>query len=91
MYNLCKEFLEQNNKAWMKRRDARIEEKNRQERLQKAKIKNKEILTKHQNKKWEEKLREGFDKLPENKRRQLRMKRIRTDKNSRMQKQTDGN
>ena len=64
LFNLCKEFLEQNNKAWMKRRDARIEENNRQERLQKARIKNREILTKQQNKKWEEKLREGFEKLP---------------------------
>ena len=66
LYNLCKEFLEQNNNSWKKRREQQIEEIARMERLEKAKNKMFQARRNQQNKEWEQKIQQGLSLLPIN-------------------------
>ena len=70
LYNLCKKFLEENNISWRKRREQQIEENKRAERLEMARIKARRTMQRIENKRWEEKLREGLEKIPRTEREQ---------------------
>ena len=70
LYNLCKKFLEENNSSWRRRREQQIEENKRAERLEIARIKARRTIQRIENNKWEEKLREGLEKIPKAEREQ---------------------
>ena len=64
LYNTCKEILENNDKSWKQKKDARIEENKRQERLHIARQKTRISIQKQENKQWEERLQIGMNILP---------------------------
>ena len=64
LYNTCKEYLENNNKFWRTRKDTRMEENKRTERLHEARIRTKIARQKRQNDLWEGRLQEGLRILP---------------------------
>ena len=64
LYNTCKDYLENNDKFWKQKKEERIEENKRQERLHIARLRTRISLNKHENKKWEDKLQEGLNILP---------------------------
>ena len=64
LYNLCKQFLEENSPHWNKRRELQIEENQRLERLEIAKSKSTRTKNKERPKKWEKKFQEGLEKVP---------------------------
>ena len=71
LYNLCKNFLEENSEHWRKRREQQIEENSRLERLERAKAKSIEARIKERTKVWEKKLQEGLEKVPQNEKAKL--------------------
>ena len=64
MYTLCKNYLEENNNFWKRLKEKQNEENKRIERMEKAKIKAREARNKYENKKWEQRLQEGLEKVP---------------------------
>ena len=64
LYNTCKDYLENNDKFWKQKKEERIEENKRQERLHIARQRTRISLNKQENKRWEEKLRDGLNVLP---------------------------
>ena len=67
LLELCQEYLQKNDTAWKKRKLKRQEEKERLERLEKAKIKSKEAKMKH----IEKNIEEGMKRIPETERNNL--------------------
>ena len=58
---LCHEFLQENDKDWEKRKNERLEEKYRLERIEKMKIKSKNAKIQH----IEKTIENGLNKIPE--------------------------
>ena len=67
LQNICKTFLEENDKGWEKRKKERVEELERKERLEKCKIKSKDSKIKH----LEKKIIAGMEQIPELERKEL--------------------
>ena len=70
LYNLCKDFLEENSTHWNKRREQQIEENKRLERLEIARSKSLKSKENERTKQWEKKFKEGLEKVPVNTREQ---------------------
>ena len=64
LYNICKQELENNSAIWKKRKEKQIEENKRLERLERARTKQRIYRDRIENKKWEEKLQQGLEKVP---------------------------
>ena len=64
LYNLCKKYLEENNRSWQKCREQQEEERMKVERLEKARTKMLMARNKQQNKKWNDKIQQGMSILP---------------------------
>ena len=65
LYNLCKNYLEENNVHWKKRKVQVIEEQQRLERLEIARTKIKLTRKKQKEVMWNEKIQLGLDKVSE--------------------------
>ena len=63
LYNICKKFLEENSSHWSKRREQQIEEQQRLERMEKARIKTQNARNKHHEKIWDKRLEQGLEKV----------------------------
>ena len=61
LLDLCREYLEENSADWKKRKEKRIEEKERQERLEKTRILSKQAKIRY----IEKKIEIGMTKIPE--------------------------
>ena len=85
LYNTCKDYLENNDKFWKQKKEERIEENKRQERLHLARLRTRISLNKHENKRWEEKLRDGLNILPKE---QQQQEELRTHKEEKMELKT---
>ena len=72
LYNLCKKYLEENNRSWQKRREQQEEERTKVERLEKARTKMLIARNKQQNKKWNDKIQQGLSILPTETQKQVR-------------------
>ena len=65
LYNMCKNYLEENNIHWKKRKVQVIEEQQRLERLEIARTKTKLARKKQREKIWDERIQQGLDKVPD--------------------------
>ena len=76
LYNLCKQFLENNTTSWKQRRELQLEENLRQERLHLARQRTKIAKQKHENKIWDQTLQRGIELLPQQEQRSVEQRTI---------------